>query len=139
MEVRLSNASAATVEACLYNKELNKEFWVRGTIGGDLTTTDGKPANIFYFSVPKLLNGVENDTSGYQDGNWQITKVRIIDGAFSAAEQYSRQTPVFLVGRCSRTSGWTPEARSRICVCRASFLMTFVQSGMLWPSALLAS
>ena len=32
-------------------------------------------------------------------------------------------------GRCSRTSGWIPEARSRICVCRASFLMTFVQSG----------
>src|SRR5574337_1797420 len=28
----------------------------------------------------------------------------------------------FLRGRCSRTSGWTPEARSRICVCRASFL-----------------
>lgn len=94
MEVRLSNASAATVEACLYNKELNKEFWVRGTIGGDLTTTDGKPANIFYFSVPKLLNGVENDTSGYQDGNWQITKVRIIDGAFSAAgEPYTEENP----------------------------------------------
>src|SRR5574337_1264036 len=36
----------------------------------------------------------------------------------------------FWGGRCSRTSGWTPEARSRICVCRASFLMTFVQSGM---------
>ena len=27
-------------------------------------------------------------------------------------------------------SGWTPEARSHICVCRASFLMTFFQSGM---------
>src|SRR5574340_981644 len=36
----------------------------------------------------------------------------------------------FWGGRCSRISGWTPEARSRICVCRASFLMTFVQSGM---------
>ena len=34
-------------------------------------------------------------------------------------------------GEVSRISGWTPEARSRICVCRASFLMTFVQSGML--------
>src|SRR5574337_1321472 len=33
-------------------------------------------------------------------------------------------------GRCSRISGWTPEARSRILLCRASFLMTFVQSGM---------
>src|SRR5574337_1027305 len=38
------------------------------------------------------------------------------------AKQYSRQTLVFLGGRCSRISGWTPEARSRICVCRASFL-----------------
>src|SRR5574337_1152020 len=35
-----------------------------------------------------------------------------------STKQYSRQTPVFLGGRCSRTSGWTPEARSRICVCR---------------------
>ena len=48
-----------------------------------------------------------------------------------STKQYSRKTPVFFGGgRCSRTSGWTPEARSRICVCRASFLMTFVQSGM---------
>ena len=36
----------------------------------------------------------------------------------------------FLGGRCSRISGGTPEARSRRCVCRASFLMTFVTSGM---------
>ena len=33
-------------------------------------------------------------------------------------------------GRCSRISGGTPEARSRLCVCRASFLMTFVMSRM---------
>ena len=33
-----------------------------------------------------------------------------------------------LGGRCSRISRRTPEARS--CVCRASFLMTFVTSGM---------
>ena len=32
--------------------------------------------------------------------------------------------------RCSRISGGTPEARSRLCVCRAPFLMTFVTSGM---------
>ena len=36
----------------------------------------------------------------------------------------------FLGGRCSRISGGTPEARSRLCVCRAPFLMTFVTSGM---------
>ena len=36
----------------------------------------------------------------------------------------------FLGGRCSRISRGTPEARSRLCVCRASFLMTFVTSGM---------
>src|SRR5574341_390945 len=47
-----------------------------------------------------------------------------------STKRYSRQTLVFLGGRCSRISGWTPEARSRICVCRASFLMTFVQSDM---------
>src|SRR5574341_910562 len=47
-----------------------------------------------------------------------------------STKQYSRQNPFFLGGRCSRISWWTPEARSHICVCRASFLMTFVQSGM---------
>ena len=47
-----------------------------------------------------------------------------------STKQYSRQTLVFFGGRCSRISRWTPEARSRICVCQASFLMTFVQSGM---------
>src|SRR5574337_819343 len=47
-----------------------------------------------------------------------------------STKQNSRQTPVFLGEKCSKKSGWTPEARSRICVCRASFLMTFVQSGM---------
>ena len=36
----------------------------------------------------------------------------------------------FLRGRCSRISGETPEAQSRLCVCRASFLMTFVTTGM---------
>ena len=29
-----------------------------------------------------------------------------------------------------RISGGTPEAQSHLCVCRASFLMTFVTSGM---------
>ena len=33
-------------------------------------------------------------------------------------------------GRCSRISGGTPEARSRLCICRASFFITFVTSGM---------
>ena len=36
----------------------------------------------------------------------------------------------FLGGRCSRISGGTPKARSRLCVCQASFLMTFATSGM---------
>ena len=36
----------------------------------------------------------------------------------------------FFGGRCSRISRGTPEARSRLCVCRASFLMTFVTSGV---------
>src|SRR5574341_868145 len=47
-----------------------------------------------------------------------------------STKQYRRQTLVFFGGRCSRISGWTLGDRSRICVCRASFLMTFVQSGM---------
>ena len=33
-------------------------------------------------------------------------------------------------GRCSRISRGTPEARSHLCVCRASFLMTFAMSGV---------
>ena len=33
-------------------------------------------------------------------------------------------------GRCPRISRGTPEARSRLCVCRASFLMTFATGGI---------
>ena len=33
-------------------------------------------------------------------------------------------------GKCSRISRGTPEARSHLCVCRASFLMTFAMSGV---------
>ena len=36
----------------------------------------------------------------------------------------------FFGGRCSRISRGTPEARSHLCICRASFFMTFVTSGM---------
>ena len=36
----------------------------------------------------------------------------------------------FFGGRCSRISRGTPEVRSRLCICRASFLMTFVTSEM---------
>src|SRR5574340_1334290 len=65
---------------------------------------------------------------------WRGTAPSEIRG--ESRKQYSRQTLVFFGGRCSRKSGGTPEARSRICVCLASFLMTFVQSGM--PPRLLA-
>ena len=33
--------------------------------------------------------------------------------------------------RCSRISRGTPEAQSHLCVCRASFLMTFATGGFL--------
>ena len=38
-------------------------------------------------------------------------------------------------GRCSRISRGTPEARSRLCVCRASFLMTFAMGGAPAPGS----
>ena len=38
-------------------------------------------------------------------------------------------------GRCSRISRGTPEARSRLCVCRASFLMTFAMGGASAPGS----
>jgi hypothetical protein len=41
----------------------------------------------------------------------------------------------FFGGRCSRISRETPKARSRLCVCRAPFLMTFVTSGMFLASS----
>ena len=33
-------------------------------------------------------------------------------------------------GKCSRISRGSPEARSRLCICRASFLMTFAMGGV---------
>ena len=43
--------------------------------------------------------------------------------------QSSKVGKLWLWGRCSRISRGTPEARSHLCVCRASFLMTFAMGG----------
>jgi len=43
--------------------------------------------------------------------------------------QSSKVGRLRLGDRCSRISRGTPEARSRLCVCRASFLMTFAMGG----------
>ena len=43
---------------------------------------------------------------------------------------WARESSEHDEGRCSRISRGTPEARSRLCVCRASFLMTYVMGGV---------
>ena len=44
--------------------------------------------------------------------------------------QSSKVGRLYFGGRCSRISRGTPEAQSCLCVCQASFLMTFAMSGV---------
>lgn len=70
MEVQITNSSAASVQAYIIKDGAAEGIWVTGTLGGELTTTDGKPANHWTFPVPA-------DANGYQDGNWQLTALRL--------------------------------------------------------------
>ena len=108
----------------------------------DLTVMGNLSADLIVVNGTLLVNGDIDAETLTCHGKFICTgEVRVKElnvDRFSVADsivsdtiekQYSRQTLDFLGGRCSRISGWTPEAQSRICVCRASFLMTFVQSG----------
>lgn len=88
MNVQITNSSAATVQAKIV-KTGGTEYWVTGTIGGELTTSDGKTANHWYFKVP-------TDANGYQDGNWTLTELKLWDVFGADGTAYTEEEPLLM-------------------------------------------
>jgi hypothetical protein len=87
MNVQITNSAAATVQAYIIKTGAAEGVWVDGVIGGELTTTDGKPANHWSFPIPK-------DANGYQDGNWTLTKLRLWDVFAADGTAYTEESPL---------------------------------------------
>ena len=97
MNVQITNSSAASVQAKIV-KSNGSEYLVNGVIGGELTTSEGKTANHWNFSVPK-------DANGYQDGNWTLTELRLWDVFGADGTAYTQESP--LVINVSKTGNVT--------------------------------
>lgn len=86
MNVQITNSSAASVQA-LIQKAGSEGVWVNGILGSEVTTTDGKTANIWRFPVPK-------DSNGYQDGNWTMMKLSLCDVFAADGTAYTAENPL---------------------------------------------
>ena len=87
MNAQITNSAAASVQAYIIKEGATEGTWVDGVIGGELTTTDGKTANQWYFTVPK-------DANGYQDGNWQLTALKLWDVFDADGNAYTEEEPL---------------------------------------------
>ncbi len=87
MNVQITNSAAASVQAKIVKG--SSEYWVTGSIGGELTTTNGKTANHWYFPVP-------TDANGYQDGNWTLTELKLWDVFAADGTAYTEEEPLII-------------------------------------------
>ena len=87
MNVQITNSAAAGVSAYIIKAGAAEGKWVTGTIGGELTTSDGKTANHWNFPIP-------TDANGYQDGNWQLTKLRLWNVFAADGTAYTEESPL---------------------------------------------
>jgi len=88
MNVQITNSAAAVVQAQIV-KEDGTQTWVDGVIGTDLATEDGKPCNNWSFVVPK-------DGGGYQDGNWQLTHLKLWNVFDKEGKEYTQEEPLLI-------------------------------------------
>ena len=88
MNVQITNSAAAAVQAKIV-KSNGAETWVTGTLGGEFTTPDGKPANHWSFLVP-------TDANGYQDGNWTLTELKLWDVFAADGTAYTEEEPLLI-------------------------------------------
>ena len=87
MNAQITNSAAAQVQAYIIRDGAATGEWVTGTIGGEFTTTSGKPANNWNFAVPK-------DANGYQDGNWTLTALKLWDVFAADGTEYTETMPL---------------------------------------------
>ncbi len=89
MNAQITNSAAATVWALIVKDGETEGTWVEGTVGGELTTTDGKSANHWSFKVP-------TDANGYQDGNWTLTQLKLWDVFAADGTAYTEESPLLM-------------------------------------------
>ena len=88
MNVQITNSAAASVQAKIVKSD-GTETWVTGVIGGELTTSTGKPANHWNFRVP-------TDANGYQDGNWTLAELKLWDVFAADGTAYTEEEPLLI-------------------------------------------
>lgn len=89
MNAQITNSAAATVWGLIVKDGQAEGTWVQGTIGGELTTPDGKTANHWNFRVP-------TDANGYQDGNWTLTALKLWDVFAEDGTPYTEESPLMI-------------------------------------------
>ena len=89
MNAQITNSSAAQVQAYIIKEGAVEGQWVDGIVGGELTTNDGKPASNWSFAVP-------GNTDGYQDGNWQLTELKLWDVFATDGTPYTEDEPLII-------------------------------------------
>lgn len=89
MNAQITNSAAAQVQAYIVKAGAKDGVWVTGTIGGEYTTTDGKIVNNWSFRVP-------TDANGYQDGNWQLTQLKLWDVFDKDGNAYTEEKALIL-------------------------------------------
>lgn len=91
MNAQITNSGAAGVQAYIVKEGAadDEGVWVAGTIGGEYTTTDGTAVNHWSFPVP-------TDANGNQDGNWQLTQLKLWDVFGENGKAYTQEEPLIL-------------------------------------------
>ena len=86
MNAQITHSAAASVQAYIIKDGASEGTWVTGTLGGEFTA-DGKPVNNWSFDVPK-------DATGWQDGNWKLTTLRLWDVFAADGTPYTEDAPL---------------------------------------------
>lgn len=87
MNVQITNSSAAAVQAYIIKSGAAEGAWVTGVLGDEGALADGTPYNNWSFKVPM-------DANGYQDGNWQLTKLELWDVYAADGTAYTEESPL---------------------------------------------
>lgn len=88
MNVHLTDAAGATIQATIHSVNENKDHLVIGTQTGESVTEDGTITAVYSFTIP---NGISGST---QDGDWQLTGLTIWDAFAPDGTEYTEDDPL---------------------------------------------
>lgn len=93
MDAQITNSSAASVQAYIIKSGATEGVWVTGTVGTEFSgNVNGASTSVNHwtFKVPA-------DANGYQDGNWQLTQLKLWDVYDTDGNQYTEESPLIIV------------------------------------------